>query len=337
MFRRILASVVLVVVAAMLLLLAWPQLFGVQRTFGVAHVVSLRAAAAVIGVALIVVLLLLALIVRAARRLAASLAVLVLLFVLVNAAVLSTRGFGDASFETANESDVTVLSWNTLGDVPGADAVATLALDAGADIVTLPETTEGMAFEIAALMKAAGRPMWLKTTHFDEISKSRSTSVLWSADLGTYSIDETLGSTSTLPSVIMRPDDGDGPVIIAVHAVAPITAEFDNWRADLEWLSSVCEGGNTIMAGDFNATLDHMTGLGTGAGTALGGCVDAALVSGNGAVGTWPTTLPPLLGSPIDHVMATDNWRVTGMRVVQSVDGAGSDHRPIIAQLQPAG
>ncbi|MCU1544833.1 MAG: conserved rane protein with hydrolase [Microbacteriaceae bacterium] len=336
MFRRILASVVLVVVAGILLVLAWPQLFGLHRTFGVAHVVSLRAAAAIIGVALILVLLLVVLIGRAVRRFAASLAVLVLVFVLVNAAVLSTRGFGDTALETAAESDLTVLSWNTLGDEPGADVVAKLAIDAGADIVTLPETTEGMAFAIAALMKAAGRPMWLKTTHFDEISKSRSTSVLWSSDLGAYSIDETLGSTSTLPSVIMRPDDGDGPVIVAVHAVAPITAEFDNWRADLDWLAGVCVGGNTIMAGDFNATLDHMTRLGNAEGTAIGDCNDAALATGNGAVGTWPTTVPALVGSPIDHVMATANWRVTGMRVVQSVDGAGSDHRPIIARLQPA-
>jgi endonuclease/exonuclease/phosphatase (EEP) superfamily protein YafD len=337
MFRRVLASVVLVVVAAILLVLAWPQLFGLQRAFGIAHVVSLRAAAGVVGVGLIVVVLLVALIGQAVRRFAASLGVLLVAFVLVNAAVLSTRGFGDTAFETPADSDVTVLSWNTLGDAPGAQAVADLALESGADIVSLPETTEAMAFEIAATMKAAGRPMWLQTTAYDQVSKARSTSVLWSADLGTYSIDETVGSTSTLPSVVMRPDDGNGPVIVSVHAVAPLTVEFENWRDDLEWLAGVCSGGSTIMAGDFNATLDHMTGLGSSAGSALGDCVDSALESGNGAVGTWPTTMPALLGSPIDHVMATDDWRVTGMRVVESTDDAGSDHRPIITRLQPAG
>jgi endonuclease/exonuclease/phosphatase (EEP) superfamily protein YafD len=335
MFRRVLASIVLVVVAVILLALAWPQLLGLQRAFGVAHVVSLRGAAALIGVGLLVVVLLVALLGSAVRRFAASLGVLLVVFVLVNAAVLSTRGFGDEAFETAADSDVTVLSWNTLGDATGADAVARLALDSGADILTLPETTEETAFEIAAIMKAAGRPMWLQTTAYDEVSKARSTSVLWSAELGTYSVDETMGSSSTLPTVIMRPDDGDGPVIVSVHAVAPLTVEFDNWRADLAWLADVCSGGNTIMAGDFNATLDHMTGLGATPTAALGSCVDSALVSGNGAVGTWPTRIPALIGSPIDHIMATDGWRVTGMRVVQSLDGAGSDHRPIVAQLQP--
>ena len=91
------------------------------------------------------------------------------------------------------------------------------------------------------------------------------------------------------------------------------------------------------MAGDFNSTLDHLAGFATGSGNTLGNCTDAALQSKNAAVGTWPTSIPALLGSPIDHVMVTDNWRVTGMRVVQDRDAAGSDHRPIVVQLQPKG
>ena len=336
MFRRVLAAAAVVVVALILFVLAWPQFFGLQRSFGVAHVVSLRAVAAVIAVALIVALTLVALLFRAARRFFATLAVLLVAFALVNAAVLSTRGFGSPAFETASESTLTVLSWNTLGDVPGAETVGALALENDADIVTLPETTNEFALQVAAVMKAEGRPMWVQTTYFDQISKSRSTSVLTSADLGTYTVDDTVGQTATLPTVVLRPDNGSGPTIIAVHAVAPIPGEFHNWQADLAWLADTCVGENVIVAGDFNATLDHMSGLGSGGPSALGNCVDAAATTGNAAVGTWPTTLPALLGSPIDHVMATDNWRATGMRVVQDQDGAGSDHRPIIAQLAPA-
>ena len=336
MFRRVLAAVVVVVVAVILFVLAWPQFFGLQQTFGIVHVVSFRAGAAVIAVALIVVLTLLALLARPVRRFFATLAVLLLAFALVNAAVLSTRGFGDTAFETAGDSTLTVLSWNTLGDAPGAETVANLALENGAAVITLPETTKAFSLEVAALMKAAGRPMWVRTTSFDEISKSRSTSILWSVDLGTYTADDTVGQTATLPTVVLRPDDGSGPTLIAVHAVSPIPGEFDNWKADLDWLADTCMGDNVIMAGDFNATLDHMSGLAASATTAMGDCADAALASGNGAVGTWPTTLPALLGSPIDHAMATENWRVTGMRVVQNHDGSGSDHRPIVAQFAPA-
>ena len=43
--------------------------------------------------------------------------------------------------------------------------------------------------------------------------------------------------------------------------------------------------------------------------------------------------LPALLGAPIDHVMTTKQWTVTGMRVIQTLDDAGSDHRPIVVQL----
>jgi len=337
MFRRVLAAVVLVAVAATLLVLAWPQLFGLQRAFGIAHVISFRAGAALIAVGLIVILTLLGLLSRTVRRFASSLALLLLVFALVNAAVLGTRGFGDTSFETPNDSSLTVLSWNTLGDEPGAAAVAKLALDSGADVLTLPESTKEFSFEVAAIMKDAGRPMWLETAAFDQISKSRSTSVLWSADLGEYSIDETVGATSVLPSLVMRPDDGDGPVIIAVHAVAPLPVEFENWRADLAWLGDQCSGDNVIMAGDFNATLDHMAGIQHDQNAALGACADAALATDNAAVGTWPTAIPALVGAPIDHIMATPNWTVTGMRVIESHDGFGSDHRPVLAQLSPTG
>ncbi|MCU1583401.1 MAG: endonuclease/exonuclease/phosphatase family protein, partial [Microbacteriaceae bacterium] len=104
---------------------------------------------------------------------------------------------------------------------------------------------------------------------------------------------------------------------------------------DLAWLNTICESKNVIVAGDFNSTLDHLAGLGADASHTLGNCTDAALKTGNAAVGTWPTAIPALLGAPIDHVMVTDDWRVTGMRVVQNLDTAGCDHRPIVVQLQP--
>jgi endonuclease/exonuclease/phosphatase (EEP) superfamily protein YafD len=337
MFRRFLAAVAILAVGAALIVALWPQVFGLANSPVVAQVVSLRGLAAAIALVLVVGFTLVALIVGAARRFAASVAVMLLVFTLVTAAVLSTRGFGNGGFESATDNDITVLSWNTLGDTPGSEAIATLALDTGAEIIVLPETPRAAGVEVSDLLAAAGKPMTLFTTAYDEVSKARSTTVLISKELGEYDADESLVTTAVLPTVVAAPADGTGPTIVAVHSVAPVPGEMANWRSDLQWLADACATDNVIMAGDFNSTLDHYSGLNTTADSTLGGCFDAADATGNAAVGTWPAALPPLLGAPIDHVMATPNWRVTGFRVIQNYDGYGSDHRPVLAQLSPAG
>ena len=336
MLARILAAAALLAIALAALVAAWPQLFGLQLVPGVAHAVSLRGLAIGIAVLVLVALLLVSLASRPARRFTASLALVLLVFALVSGAVIATRGLGDTSFATKSESDLTVLTWNTLGDAPGAEAIAELALDSAADVVVLPETSAEMGDLIAARLAAAGRPMASLTLAYDQISKARSTTILISDALGQYEYSSER-TTSVLPTLVATPVDGTGPTFIAVHSVAPIPGEFDHWRSDLRWLSDACAGDNVVMAGDFNATLDHFAGLGSSGSTTLGDCADASLLSDNGAVGTWPTTLPALAGAPIDHVMQTANWKVSGMRVYESYDKYGSDHRPVVVQLSPAG
>lgn len=336
MLARVLAAIVVVAVIVGLLVTAWPQVFGLADAPVVAQLVSLRGLLAVIAVILAVALTLGALLAPSARRFAATLAVALLVFAGLNAAVLSTRGFGNAGFESATGSDVTVLAWNTLGDTPSAGTIATLALDTGAEVIALTETSRAHGEEVAALLAAAGQPVSLIAIAYDEVSKARSTVLLVSEVLGEY-VPGPGRTTSVLPTVVAAPADGTGPTILAVHAVAPLPDQLENWRSDLQWLADACTGGNVIMAGDFNSTLDHYSGLATQDGAALGDCFDGAAVTRNAAVGTWPAALPALLGAPIDHVMATPNWRFSGMRVIESVDREGSDHRPVLAQLTPAG
>ncbi|WP_213813842.1 endonuclease/exonuclease/phosphatase family protein [Glaciihabitans sp. dw_435] len=337
MIRRVLTAVILVVVAVILLVIAWPQLFHAEWLPLIVQVVSLRAVCVAIAIALLVLLAVVAAVFRRSRRFVSSVAILIVVFCVISLAVLSTRGFGGETFAAKTPTDLTVVSWNTLGDAPGAGAIATLALAEKADIITLPETSRAMGVEVATLMGKGGRPMWAYTNSFDEISKSRSTTLLISAALGTYTVQEDRGNTSVLPTVIATPDSGAGPTIIAVHPVAPQLAELSHWRSDLTWLASQCDGANTIMAGDFNSTVDHYGRLTSGAGKNFGQCADGAVAMKSAAIGTWPTKLPPLLGTPIDHVMATKNWTFTGMRVVQNLDDSGSDHRPIVAQLSLTG
>jgi endonuclease/exonuclease/phosphatase (EEP) superfamily protein YafD len=337
MIRRVFAAAFLVVLAIVLLIFAWPQLFGLGRTAIIAQVVSLRGLAAVLAFVVVVALGLFALVFAGARRFVSSVALLLLVFAGVNVAVLSTRGFSNLGFESPTGNSVTVLSWNTLGNAPGAQAIATLAIENKADIVILPETSEETAAAIAGLIANSGRSMQTWTVAYDKVSKAKSTSVLISGDLGAYQVDVAAKTTSVLPSIVATPVDGKGPTIVAVHAVSPIPSQLGNWQSDLAWLKSTCATGNVIMAGDFNSTIDNYSGLSTAVGATIGACTDAGQQSHNAAVGSWPTALPALLGTPIDHVMFTQGWRVSGMRVIESVDTAGSDHRPILVQLSPKG
>ena len=339
MLPRILGWIVVLGSAVLAAVLVWPQGFGLQNQWVAAHVVALRGAAAVGGGVGAVLFALLA-IPRATRRFGIAMAVVLALFATGNVAVLAARGVG-GSEAAGDAASVTVLSWNTLGEVPDASTIADLALDEGADVVVLPETTDPLGEEVAIAMREGGNPMWVHTQSFDDIAKARSTTILISPDLGDYEVVSVQapgppGNTNTLPTVVADPIDGDGPRIVAVHAVAPIRWELRNWRSDLDWLAEQCAGENVIMAGDFNATVDHFAGRGIDGGD-LGRCRDAAVAAGAGAIGTWPTDVPRLLGSPIDHVLATPGWRVDAFRVLDDYDDAGSDHRPVVATLSPAG
>lgn len=331
MVVKVISAATLVIIGIILLVVAWPSLFGLTLSPYIAQMVALRSAAAAAALIAALVVVILALIVAPARRFFAAIALMLMVFAGLNVAVQSVRGFGNETFPLRAPAELSVLAWNTLGNAPGAERIAALALDEQADIVVLPETTAEVAEQTAVLMREAGSPMWVYTVAFDQIAAARSTSVLVSASIGQYRIDDTVGNTRVLPSIVLRPLDHDGPTIIGVHPVAPIPQQLDNWRADLAWVDEVCRGDRVILAGDLNATPDHFTALGDPDG--LGTCDSANIVTGNGAVGTWPTRLPPLLGAPIDHIMTTDDIAVTGFRVITTEDGTGSDHRPIVARV----
>src|SRR4051794_26828780 len=301
MIRRALGAATLLVLTGGLLALVWPQLFTLQRTTPLAQAVSLRGAAIVFGLVAAVLCTVLALLLRPGRRFLAMVAVLLLAGAGIEGTVLTTRGFSGTGLETESDATLTVLSWNTLGDAPGVKGITDLVLDTRPDIVALPETTKDTAEQVAAAAQAAGLPLVAHTVAYDQVSKARSTSLLISADLGSYAVDSGAASTSVLPSVVARPSGG-GPTIVAAHAVAPDPAYARQWRGDLAWLAGQCGGGDVILAGDFNATVDHFSGLQAGPGSDLGECRDAGRLGKGGAIGTWPTSFPALVGTPIDHV-----------------------------------
>ncbi|MFI6295675.1 endonuclease/exonuclease/phosphatase family protein [Nonomuraea sp. NPDC050790] len=121
---------------------------------------------------------------------------------------------------------------------------------------------------------------------------------------------------------------GTAVEVVSVHPCAPrYDGRVPCWRQGLDALP---RGGGAlrVLAGDFNATLDHppMRAL------LRSGYRDAADVTGQGLTATWPvmdwTGLP---GVQIDHVLASREIAVTEFAVH---DLPGTDHRAVSATLR---
>ena len=332
MLTRIVAWVLGVVALVVGALCFWPELFGLQRSNPYVYAVASRGVAvlvALIGVAVIAILGILG---KRARRMLRPVSFWLLVFAVASGLLVYNRGWSNVAVADVKAGQITVFSWNTMGGKAGAKSIATQALEAKADVVSLPETTLAVANEIKALMAVAGHPMTVLHIAFDNDYKAHSTALLISTALGSYVLDESQGTTSTSPSIVARPERAGSPTIVAAHAISPAPDQLDVWRKDLTWLAQRCSQANVIMAGDFNATVDNTAGLGP---AVMGNCGDAALKLGAASIGTWPSNLPSLLGTQIDHVFFSSEWQPVGITITPSFSDKLSDHRPVIATLVP--
>ena len=84
------------------------------------------------------------------------LALLLLAFAVAEGGILVVRGIGAPDVPVAQRNDVTVLSWNTLGDSVPAQVIAEVAAQNHATVLTLPETTADRARQVAGLLAAGG-------------------------------------------------------------------------------------------------------------------------------------------------------------------------------------
>lgn len=318
-------------------LVVWPQAFGAQRAPVISQLLAFRAPLA-LGVGTVAVLAAAAAAVGARLRrrwgIAAGMAIVLAVASLATGAVLLARGTdgSDAAVPGVPDGGLTVLAWNTQGGATPPADVARLVRATGADIVSLPEMDDDAAADVARLVAAGGRRMASDTTYGATGDSWIPTSVLIAEDLGGYRRDTSAGSTPGLPSGVWKPVDGTGPTIVAAHAAPPLFKFLDDWRAGLRWIARTCDAPGVIVAGDLNATVDHLSGLGADSGSLIGRCQDAALQAGAGSVGTWPADVPSWLAAPIDHVLVGSGWRARSLRVLDAPDG-GTDHRPIVAVL----
>lgn len=337
---RLLGILLTVLFAIATAIVVWPQFFHLEQTFPFAQLVAIRGVV-LAGFLAIAVLALLLLFARPLRGFAASILIVALLGAAATGAIGAMRGFGTGSLPEKAEGSIRVLTWNTAGEAVPADEIAAQVVAQDADVVALPETAESVGERIAVMLREQGHPMWVHHVNINpEVAngpQAWQTTILISPDLGDYSViassQDGTSNTSSVPSAVAMPVDGSGPTIVAVHAVAPRAEAMARWQSDLQWIADQCPEGDFILAGDFNATIDHMAELGVGGGD-IGYCRDAASRTGTGATATWPASYPELLGAPIDHVMASANWEPSGSLIL---DAAGSDHRGLVVQLEPAG
>lgn len=135
------------------------------------------------------------------------------------------------------------------------------------------------------------------------------------------------GTQFAMPRARVAPLPNATVDLVTVHLFPPARrSTVGTWRREAAQLPAVSrEVTCTVLAGDFNATLDHpplRTLLGTG-------YRDAAEVVGQGLTPTWsnPGLAPPLT---LDHVLVDS---ACGVRSVQVIEVRGSDHRAVLAEL----
>ncbi|GAA3534156.1 endonuclease/exonuclease/phosphatase family protein [Nonomuraea rosea] len=127
-------------------------------------------------------------------------------------------------------------------------------------------------------------------------------------------------ATVTLP--------GGGKVeFVAVHPNPPLGRMEVEWNAALRALPPASSSAVRVLAGDFNASLDHRAFR----DLLDRGYVDAAEQVGKGLTPTWPNfrPIPPIIS--IDHVLAD---RRVSVRRVEVVDVPRTDHRGVFAELR---
>jgi endonuclease/exonuclease/phosphatase family metal-dependent hydrolase len=228
--------------------------------------------------------------------------------VVMLATLLAPRAVGDDSDATGRE--LRVMTANAYrGRVPAA-AIAELVRSERVDVLAVQELTPTLAEQL------------------DEVLPHQVTNPGRRGGSGLYSM---------LPLRALQPFEGaksemaaaeiEGSIdIISVHvAVALRGRDLPLWRADLRNLPAAAPAGRVqILAGDFNATLDH-DALRELVGR---GYRDAAEATGDGFRHTWRgKRAPPVT---IDHVLVPERL---GVRDVEVHDLPRGDHRAVIATV----
>jgi endonuclease/exonuclease/phosphatase (EEP) superfamily protein YafD len=220
--------------------------------------------------------------------------------------------------------DLTVLAANVLCGRADTGALASLLEREMPDLVALPESGHDFRDKLMPLVTSLGYRSWVSTE--PGVPDGYGVTLLVSERAGDVTVERG-------PGMRGRSVRATGGILgersfYAVHPEAPIgrrkTAVWGRDLADLaRWTASTVA---PIVAGDFNATLDHASFR-----AALGGCRSAAAGTGRGLVATFPSMWPRRFGIQIDHVLVPAGTATTRFEVL---DVDGSDHRAVLASIR---
>jgi endonuclease/exonuclease/phosphatase (EEP) superfamily protein YafD len=301
-------------------LLTLPDLLRIDRVTPFAQVVSFRPYV-LVGVAALV-LVLAGLSLRTRRLILPAVALSVVLAVGVAMTVPRT----EVAPLPSGGRPLTVLAVNVLDGSADVTELAELIRRERPDLGALIEVGPWYRDRLAPLVEPLGyRLVTALGTDSDGVTDVFGVSALVAAHLG----DVTVGGDETrpFPSVAIEGGGLGAMRFVAYHAVAPRPTDVAQWSTDLGELTRYCAGGTpTIVAGDFNATLDHSRLRETTAG-----CSDAAAQRGQALRPTWPTWMPDWFGAQIDHVFVTPPIAAEDFTVREL---AGSDHRAVVVRLR---
>ncbi len=220
--------------------------------------------------------------------------------------------------------DLTVLATNVLLGRADAGALASLLEREAPDLVAIPEAGHDYREKLMPLVANLGYRSWVSSA--PGVGDGHGVTLLASERAG----DLTVEGGPELRGRYLRAGGGilGERSFYAVHPEAPVgRGKTAQWRRDLADIARWTSGPVApIVAGDFNATLDHTllrAAMGTGRSAAAG--------TGRGLVATYPSMWPRWFGIQIDHVLVPAGTATTRFEVV---DVPGTDHRAVLVSVR---
>jgi endonuclease/exonuclease/phosphatase (EEP) superfamily protein YafD len=261
---------------------------------------------------------LLALVTFALRR--RVLALVVLVIALSISALLGPRYLSEEQPE-ATGPRLRIMAANLYLGQADARTIVDLVRREKIDVLTLPELTP----DAVSALDEAGLMEVLPYRVFDDRVGGDGSGI--AANVPLRKVIPMPETVLAQPSAVVDLPGNDDVELTAVHIQPPLhDNDVNTWRTELANLPKA-DGANhlRILAGDFNATLDHAAFR----DVVDRGYADAAEETGEGLDPTWSSlpTGPPLT---IDHIVADARCAFASYTVY---DLPGSDHDAIIAEV----